>query len=383
MRATGVCAAGLLSLHLLTTAALGQCCYYYPPRAPDMTGPGFYLSTNCGVTFGPNYVVRPPFQPFQGMLPAPTAPNGGVPGYTPAGSQCNWQMPPWMAGSYPYGGGHCAGGHCYPGAGGPGAMGLANGMNPWGPYGGMAPGGMAGGYPYGAGMAGGYPYGAGMMPGAGMVPGMYNGMNPAVLAGLCPPWMLPQGGLNDPMAASLAMSQLGTQRAMAALGQTPYAGMASGQMPYCPPGQAPYCPPGQMPYCPPGQAPMGYPAAVAPPPPTGLAALMPPAGWLGMPVPLPARPFVAQQEQEKQRQASNHNGVTAFPNHLFARSPRDFFMVEVDPRQRPHDYGLTSALLRTPPAAEPLPPAYDNRPQVEPPPPPAPAPVPPPPPARP
>lgn len=130
MRATGVCAAGFWSLHLLATAALGQCPYYYPPRAPDMTGPGIYLQSNCGITFGPSHCVRPPFEPFQGMLLAPTAPNGCVPGYCPAGAQCGWQLPPAMYG-YPYNGG--ANGW-YPYGVMPGAMASANAMsggNPW------------------------------------------------------------------------------------------------------------------------------------------------------------------------------------------------------------------------------------------------------------
>ena len=43
---------------------------YYIPKAPDMTGPGFYY-TNCyGVTYGPNYYVKPPFPPCNGPLPA-------------------------------------------------------------------------------------------------------------------------------------------------------------------------------------------------------------------------------------------------------------------------------------------------------------------------
>ncbi|MFO0927724.1 MAG: hypothetical protein U0736_11910 [Gemmataceae bacterium] len=298
MRATGVCAAGLLSLHLLTSAALAQCPYYYPPRAPDMKSGGVYLTSNCGVTFGPNYCVRPPFEPFQGMLLGPCAPNGNVPGYCPAGAQCGWQLPPAMWG-YPYNGG---------------------------PTGGYPQGMMAGGYPY---PMGGYnPYAMGA--GGGMGPAMagtnpyamggYNPYSPSALAALCPPWMLPQGRPNDPMASSLAMSQFASQNAHSALGRTPYVGL--GQRPQ--PMAAGY----------PQPMPMVYPQPVVPVAPTGLAAMMPPAGWMGMPVPLPARPFVAAQEQEKQRQAPNANGVTAFPNPLYARSPRDFFMVEVDPRQR-------------------------------------------------
>lgn len=42
---------------------------YYIPKAPDMTGPGFYYTNSCGVTYGPNYCVTPPFAPCNGPLP--------------------------------------------------------------------------------------------------------------------------------------------------------------------------------------------------------------------------------------------------------------------------------------------------------------------------
>jgi hypothetical protein len=34
--------------------------------------------------------------------------------------------------------------------------------------------------------------------------------------------------------------------------------------------------------------------------------------------------------------------VAAFPAHLYARGPRDFFMIDTDPRSSPYTYGLTS-----------------------------------------
>ncbi len=34
-------------------------------------------------------------------------------------------------------------------------------------------------------------------------------------------------------------------------------------------------------------------------------------------------------------------GIAAFPNHLYARSPRDYFMVDTDPRTSPFTYGLS------------------------------------------
>lgn len=35
-------------------------------------------------------------------------------------------------------------------------------------------------------------------------------------------------------------------------------------------------------------------------------------------------------------------GVAAFPSHLYARGPRDFFMIDTDPRSSPFTYGLTN-----------------------------------------
>lgn len=43
-------------------------------------------------------------------------------------------------------------------------------------------------------------------------------------------------------------------------------------------------------------------------------------------------------------------GIAAFPSHLYARGPRDFFMVETDPRASPYTYGLTNFPSATPPA---------------------------------
>jgi hypothetical protein len=55
----------------LSGTAQAQCCYIYPPRAPDMLGPGYYLYNCQGYLYGPYHIVRPPFEPFQGMLPGP------------------------------------------------------------------------------------------------------------------------------------------------------------------------------------------------------------------------------------------------------------------------------------------------------------------------
>ena len=46
---------------------------YYPPsrvrQAPDMCGPGYYCSNPYGMVYGPNYCVRPPWEPFNGFRP--------------------------------------------------------------------------------------------------------------------------------------------------------------------------------------------------------------------------------------------------------------------------------------------------------------------------
>lgn len=44
---------------------------YFVPKAPDMTGQGFYYTNSYGITYGPNYCVTPPFPPFNGLIPIP------------------------------------------------------------------------------------------------------------------------------------------------------------------------------------------------------------------------------------------------------------------------------------------------------------------------
>jgi hypothetical protein len=44
-------------------------CPGYPPRAPDACGPGFYCNNGYGMVYGPNYNVRPAFEPWQGFRP--------------------------------------------------------------------------------------------------------------------------------------------------------------------------------------------------------------------------------------------------------------------------------------------------------------------------
>src|SRR5437899_9409048 len=75
----------LFAVGLVASSATAQYGYppqgYYPyqncqPRvAPDMCGPGFYCTNGC-TFFGPSYCVTPPFAPFNGMLPRPSAGGG-------------------------------------------------------------------------------------------------------------------------------------------------------------------------------------------------------------------------------------------------------------------------------------------------------------------
>ena len=80
MKATISGLGALLGAALLPSVLLAQC-YAPVPTAPDMCGPGYYCVNNCGLIYGPNHCVYPPFPPFQGMLPGPKPPPGaGGPG---------------------------------------------------------------------------------------------------------------------------------------------------------------------------------------------------------------------------------------------------------------------------------------------------------------
>src|SRR5262249_47696311 len=51
-------------------------------QAPDACGPGFYCVNPCCTVYGPNYCLRPPFEPFNGILPG-RQPYGYGPGAIP------------------------------------------------------------------------------------------------------------------------------------------------------------------------------------------------------------------------------------------------------------------------------------------------------------
>jgi hypothetical protein len=84
---------GLLAILLFTSVSFGQT-WISPvtkmpaPQAPDACGPGFYYMNGYGQWYGPSYCLRPPYQPFQGMLPGPTgqclqAAQAGIPPWAP------------------------------------------------------------------------------------------------------------------------------------------------------------------------------------------------------------------------------------------------------------------------------------------------------------
>jgi hypothetical protein len=92
MNRPGVWLGAFLSFAL--TAGLAQAqpncgCYYPPiPQAPDMCGPGYYWTSTCGLTYGPSYCLRPPYGPFQGMVPGPPPPRFGPGGPAGPGGAC-------------------------------------------------------------------------------------------------------------------------------------------------------------------------------------------------------------------------------------------------------------------------------------------------------
>jgi hypothetical protein len=44
-------------------------CPYIFRQAPDMCGTGYFCTNYCGAVYGPNYCVRPPWEPFNGFRP--------------------------------------------------------------------------------------------------------------------------------------------------------------------------------------------------------------------------------------------------------------------------------------------------------------------------
>jgi hypothetical protein len=71
MKATLPWLAAVLLAVLAGSTAKAQ--YFGPcvPRAPDACGPGYYAPNIYGAYYGPNYNLRPPYLPFNGMVFGP------------------------------------------------------------------------------------------------------------------------------------------------------------------------------------------------------------------------------------------------------------------------------------------------------------------------
>lgn len=162
MKATLATLGALVPLACLPASLAAQCtpCYVCSPAlcvplpvAPSLCNtPGFYVQYPDGTVYGPNYYLRPPYPPFNGILPGPTG--QAIRGHTQRVSH---------PGSMPFA--------AMPGGMPPSAMPTAPGGMPH-PYAMMPPGGMP----------------PGMMAPGMMAPGMMpapGGMPP--LAGLMPP----------------------------------------------------------------------------------------------------------------------------------------------------------------------------------------------------
>jgi hypothetical protein len=72
MKATLPWLAATLAVVLAGSAAKAQSFGPCIPQAPDACGPGFYAPNIYGAYYGPNYYLRPPYSPFNGVA----APSG-------------------------------------------------------------------------------------------------------------------------------------------------------------------------------------------------------------------------------------------------------------------------------------------------------------------
>ena len=81
MKATVSCLGALVVALAVSGSARADHPYFFGcgnrPHAPDALGPGYTCYNYCGAPYGPNYCVRPPWPPFQGMLPLPDGNGGG------------------------------------------------------------------------------------------------------------------------------------------------------------------------------------------------------------------------------------------------------------------------------------------------------------------
>jgi hypothetical protein len=79
MKATVSCLGALALVLALGGTARADHPYFFGCgnrlQAPDALGPGYMCYNYCGCPYGPNYCLRPPWPPFQGMI-LPPNPNG-------------------------------------------------------------------------------------------------------------------------------------------------------------------------------------------------------------------------------------------------------------------------------------------------------------------
>ena len=104
---TGALASALLFTSTAAAQYMPATGQYYSPVmqrplgvAPDACGPGFYVWSPDGQTIGPNYWLRPGFEPYQGIRPNVYRVQNGRPEFGPQLQQ-QQQKPNGQAG-YPY-----------------------------------------------------------------------------------------------------------------------------------------------------------------------------------------------------------------------------------------------------------------------------------------
>ncbi len=76
----------LIALATLPTARADFPFYPCAPQAPDACNCGYFCTNNCGLVYGPNYCLRPPWPPFNGLRPSMQecqggGGQGGIPGF--------------------------------------------------------------------------------------------------------------------------------------------------------------------------------------------------------------------------------------------------------------------------------------------------------------
>jgi hypothetical protein len=81
MKATVLWLGALLLAAASASGARANPWFCGSPQAPDACGPGYYCTNYCGAVYGPNYCLRPPWEPFNGLLPSVQVGGGQVCGF--------------------------------------------------------------------------------------------------------------------------------------------------------------------------------------------------------------------------------------------------------------------------------------------------------------